>query len=66
MKSAAPAKEPLLYPPLTEALKARMRKMGHGGMIDVLDNMDEKTIKGLMRAARSGAVLTPKTAKRAA
>ena len=40
-----------------------MRKMGHGGMIDVLDNMDEKTIKGLMQATRGGSVFSPKTGK---
>ena len=65
MKSTT-LKEPVLYPPLTEALKARMRKAGHGDMIDVLDNMTENTIKGLMQATRGGTVFSPKTAKRAA
>ncbi len=66
MKSAAASKQPLLYPPLSEALKARMRKAGHGDMIGVLDDMTEKNIKALMRAVRGGPVFSPKAGKRAA
>lgn len=66
MKTVAPSKEPLLYPPLSDDLKTRMRKAGHGDMIDVLDRMTEKSIKALMRATRSGPVYSPKAGKRAA
>ena len=66
MKSAPAPKEPLLYPPLSDALKARMRKAGHGDMVEVLDNMTEKTIEGLLRATRAGTMFSAKTSKRAA
>ena len=66
MKSATKQRESVLYPPLSEELKARMRKAGHGDMIAALDTISEKTIEGLMRAARSGTAFSPKTAKRAA
>ena len=64
---AAPRKSsPVLYPPLSPELKARMRKAGHGDMIDVLDKVSADTIRGLMRAAQSGPVFRPKVAKKAA
>jgi len=66
MPSARRKPEPLLYPPLTPEIKARMRKGGHGDMIEILDNVSASTIKGLMKAARSGPVFKPKAAKRAA
>ena len=43
-----------------------MRKAGHGDMIEVLDDMTEKSIKTLMRAVRGGPVFSPKVGKRAA
>ena len=43
-----------------------MRKAGHGDMIEVLDDMTEKSIKTLMRAVRGGPVFSPKAGKRAA
>ena len=66
MKTTAHSKEPLLYPPLSDDLKTRMRKAGHGDMIEVLDGMTEKSIKALMRASRTGPVFSPKAGKRAA
>lgn len=62
---AAPRKSSLVkYPPLSPELKVRMRKAGHGDMIDVLDKVSADTIRGLMRAAQSGPVFRPKGAKK--
>ena len=66
MKPAATPKDPVLYPPLSDAIKERMRKNGHADMIEVLDKMSKKTIEGLMRATRAGTVFSPKAGKRAA
>ncbi len=66
MPSARRKTVPILYPPLTPELKARMRKAGHGDMVELLDNVSASTIKGLMRAAQSGPVFKPKMAKKAA
>ena len=48
MASERPKTEPLLYPPLSPEIKARVRKAGHGDMIGILDNVSASTIKGLM------------------
>ena len=58
--------DPLLYPPLTPALKARMRTAGHADMVELLDRVSASTIRGLVKAAASGPVFKPKVARKAA
>lgn len=62
MPGASRKTDPLLYPPLTPALKARMRTAGHVDMVDLLDRVSASTIRGLMKAAASGPVFKPKVA----
>ena len=66
MPGARRKTEPLLYPPLSAELKARMRKAGHADMVLLLDEVSVETIKGLMRASQSGPMFKPKLAKKAA
>ena len=66
MASTRRKTEPLLYPPLTPEVKARMRKAGHGDMVELLDNVSACTIKGLMEASRIAPVFKPKVATKAA
>lgn len=58
--------DPLLYPPLTPALKARMRATGHADMVELLDHVSASTIRGLMKAAAGGPVFKPKVARNTA
>ena len=59
MPGARRKTEPLLYPPLSAELKARMRKAGHADMVLLLDEVSLETIKGLMRASQSGPMFKP-------
>ena len=66
MASASKKSEPLLYPPLTAELKARLRKAGHGHLVDAVEDISEDTIKGLIKGMKNGPVFRPKAAKKAA
>lgn len=59
MRKYARKTEPLLYPPLSPEIEARLRKTGHGHLVKTLRNMKVSTIKGLMRASQSGPVFKP-------
>ena len=64
MRTTAPAQsnacaEPLVYPPLSEEVKTRMRLAGWGDLLPVLDGVEEDAVQGLLEAARSGPVFTP-------
>lgn len=66
MSSIRRKSEPVLYPPLTPELKARMHKAGHGDMVEILDNVSASTVRGLMKAARTGPVFKPAKAVKSA
>lgn len=66
MARARRKSEPLLYPPLTTELKARLRKAGHGHLVEAVENISESTIKSLLKGMENGPVFRPKAAKRAA
>ena len=66
LASARRKAEPLVYPPLSPEIKARMRKAGHGDMIGILDSVSASTIKALMKAAQGGPVFKPKASTKAA
>lgn len=66
MRRPSKKTEPLLYPPLTPEFEARLRKAGHGHLVEALRDVKESTIRGLMKAMESSPVVPARTSKKAA
>ncbi|MFN0164258.1 MAG: hypothetical protein ACKVQQ_23725 [Burkholderiales bacterium] len=66
MPKAARPSEPLVHPPLSPELKARLRKAGHGHVVKAVEGIKADTIRGLMKAMASGPVFNAKVARKAA
>lgn len=65
MRMSSKMAEPLLYPPLTPEFEVRMRKAGHGHLVEALRDVKARSIKGLMKAMESSAVVPARTSKNA-
>ena len=61
MPKSAKETEPLVYPPLIPEFEARLRKAGHGHLVEALKDVKESTIKGLMKAMASGPIVPART-----
>ena len=65
MRRSSKMAEPLLYPSLTPEFEARLRKRGHGHLVEASRDVKASTIKGLMRAMESSPVVPARTSKNA-
>ena len=66
MRKSSKMVEPLLYPLLTPEFEARLRKSGHGHLVEASREMKESTINGLIKAMESSPLVPARSSKEAA